>query len=126
MIWPAIIIAIIFGVMTIKSGSAVLFTDGPARLAAGNYVAFVLWFNFIAGFFYVIAGIGLWLKQPWAAKLSILIAVMTVVVFTAFGVHIAMDGSFEMRTVIAMVLRSVIWVTISILATNYYKKKVLH
>ena len=54
-IWPAIFIAIVFGIMTIKSGGAVLFTDGEARLAAGDYVSFVLWFNFLAGFLYVVA-----------------------------------------------------------------------
>jgi len=116
MIWPAMIIAIVFGIMTIKSGSAVLFVDGEARLAAGNYVGFVLWFNFLAGFLYIIAGIGLWTKQVWASKLAILIAVLTILVFAAFGIHIFMDGSYEIRTVIAMTLRSVIWITIAMVA----------
>ena len=49
---------------------------GPAeRAAAGNIVPFVLWFNFIAGFAYVIAGCGLFLWKHWAAVLSAAIAI---------------------------------------------------
>ena len=124
MIWPSMVIAIIFGLMTIKSGSAVLFFDGAARQAAGNYVGFVLWFNFVAGFFYVVAGIGLWIKQPWAAKLSVIIAILTILIFAAFGIYILMDGSYEMRTVIAMILRSVIWIIIAFVATSYNKQTI--
>ena len=124
MIWPSMIIAIIFGLMTIKSGSGVLFFDGAARQAAGNYVGFVVWFNFIAGFFYVVAGIGLWIKQAWAAKLATIIAILTVLIFAAFGIYILMDGSYEMRTVIAMVLRSIIWIVIALVTTSYNKQAI--
>lgn len=43
-IWIRVIslIAIGFGLLTIKEGGAVLFFDGTARDAAGNYVPFVL------------------------------------------------------------------------------------
>ena len=40
-VWVTVIIAVVFGVMTIKSGGSVLFINGEARLAAGNYVDFV-------------------------------------------------------------------------------------
>ena len=123
-IWPAMIIAIVFGLMTIKSGGAVLFTDGEARIAAGNYVSFVVWFNFLAGFFYITAGIGLWLKQQWANKLSIAIATLTILIFVGLGLHILMDGQYEMRTVIAMTLRSVIWITIAAVSSAYNKQSI--
>lgn len=122
MIWPAIIIAIVFGIVTVKSASAVLFTDGSARLAAGDYVAFVVWFNFLAGFFYVLAGIGLWLNKNWAAKLAIIIAALTVLVFIAFGIHILTDGLYEARTVAAMTLRTLIWIAIAVIAIFYNRK----
>lgn len=122
MVWPSMIIAIVFGIMTIKSGGTVLFVDGPARIAAGNYIGFILWFNFLAGFLYVIAGIGLWIKQQWSEKLSIFIAIATLSVFAAFGVHILLGGNYEMRTVIAMILRSVIWITIAMIAIKTNEK----
>ena len=55
-IWAISLVAVGFGLLTIKEGGTILFGDEAARSAAGNYVPFVLWFNFAAGFAYVIAG----------------------------------------------------------------------
>ena len=117
-IWMRVIalIAIGFGLMTIREGGAVLFYDGAARDAAGSYVPFVLWFNFLAGFAYVIAGVGLWMRRRWATWLAMAIAVATALVFLAFGVHVALDGAWERRTVIAMTLRTLVWTGIAAMA----------
>lgn len=105
-------VAIAFGLLTIKEGATVLFGDAAAHAAAGNYVPFVLWFNFFAGFAYVIAGAGLWLRQRWSAWLALAILIGTVVVFAAFGVHVAAGGAYELRTAIAMGLRTLVWAVI--------------
>jgi len=110
------IVAILFGLLTLKSGGMVLFVDGPDRAAAGNYVPFVLWFNFIAGFFYIAAGIGLWKQMRWAGILSLGIALATLSVFLAFGYHISQGGAYEPRTMGAMILRSAVWVVIAIIS----------
>ncbi|MHB1369636.1 MAG: hypothetical protein ACYCW7_05445 [Pseudomonadaceae bacterium] len=117
-IWMRVIalIAIGFGLMTIREGGAVLFYDGAGRDAAGSYVPFVLWFNFLAGFAYVIAGVGLWMRRRWATWLAMAIAVATALVFLAFGVHVALGGARERRTVIAMTLRTLVWVGIAAIA----------
>lgn len=112
-IWITSFIAIIFGLLTIKSGAAVLFFDGEARAAAGRYVPFVVWFNFLAGFFYVITGIGLWLRKRWAVGLASALALATLGVFAVFGLHILNHGDYEMRTVAAMTLRSAVWLVIA-------------
>ena len=106
------VVGILFGLMTLREGGAVLFVDGAARAAAGNYVPFVLWFNFLAGFVYIAAGLGLWLGQAWAARVALGVAVATLLVFGALGMHIATGGMYETRTVIAMTLRSTIWIVI--------------
>ena len=116
------IIAVLFGILTIKSGFDVLFIDGPARVAAGDYVPFVLWFNFYAGFAYILAGVGLFLWHPWAVNLSLMIAVATLLVTIAFGIHILSGGDYEMRTVGAMILRSGVWLTIALLTYKRSKK----
>jgi len=110
----AAIVAIVFGVLTIASGGRTLFGGEAARAAVGEAVAFVLWFNFLAGFVYVLAGVGLWLWKRWAALVSAAIAAATLVVFAALGWHAAAGGAFEMRTVAAMILRSGIWIAIAI------------
>jgi heme/copper-type cytochrome/quinol oxidase subunit 4 len=98
--------------MTIISGGQVLFGGSSYAEAAGNYVPFVVCFNFAAGFFYLWAGIGLWFYRPLAVWLSLLIAVTTFVVFILFGIHILQGGFYEMRTVIAMMTRLIIWIII--------------
>ena len=121
-IWPISIVVFVFGVLTIKSGGSVIFFDGPARLAAGHYVNFVVWFNFIAGFFYIVAGVGFFLNKQWTTILAISIAAATLLVFVAFGIHILMGGRYEMRTVIAMSLRSTIWISFAFAAYTLAKK----
>lgn len=117
-IWMRVVslIAIGFGLMTIWEGGAVLFVDGAARQAAGHYVPFVLWFNFLAGFAYIVAGVGLWMRRRWAAWLAIVITVATALVFLAFGVHVALGGARERRTVVAMTLRTLVWAGIAAIA----------
>lgn len=116
LIWAISLVAIGFGLLTIKEGGMTLSGDEAAVRAAGNYVPFVLWFNFLAGFAYVIAGIGLWLQQRWAVWLSIAIAVATAITFAAFGVHVFLGGLYEKRTVIAMSLRTLVWIVIATVA----------
>jgi hypothetical protein len=115
-VWIVSVVAIAFGLLTIKSGGSVLFIDGAGRAEAGNYVPFVLWFNFLGGFVYLIAGVGLWLQKHWAVWLSVVIALATLVVFAVFGMHILQGGLFEQRTVGAMTLRSIVWSLISLFA----------
>ena len=116
--WAAVLalIAIIFGIVTIIVGGKTLFGGAEVRAAAGNIVPFVLWFNFVAGFAYVIAGFGLFWWKRWAAQLSAAIAVSTMAVFIAFGVHIFLGGAFEARTVGAMTIRSFLWIVIAVSA----------
>ena len=110
--WDILIAAVVvtlFGLLTVLSGGRALFGGPEARAAVGDAVPFVLWFNFLAGFAYVAAGIGLILQTNWATKLSIAILVATVLVMIAFGVHVLLGGTYEMRTVWAMSLRTVVW-----------------
>ena len=107
------ILAIVFGALTIKSGGEVVFGDAAASAAAGNFVPFVVWFNFLAGFVYVAAGAGLWLQRRWAAVLAVALAASTALVFAAFGVHAASGGAYEMRTVWALTLPLAVWSAIA-------------
>jgi len=113
--WAAILalVAIVFRIVTIIVGGRTLLGGAEGRTAAGNIVPFVLWFNFVAGFAYVIAGVGLFLWKRWAAQLSAAIAAATIVVFIAFGAHIFFGGAFESRTVEAMIIRSAVWIVIA-------------
>ncbi len=107
-------VALIFGAATIKAGGDVLFFNEQARSTAGNYVPFVVWANFIGGFLYATAGLLILFRSTQAFRISVLIAALTVAVLIALGIHIAVGGVYETRTLAAMVFRIVVWVTISL------------
>jgi len=107
------VLAMVFGVVTIISGGNVLFGPDAVRAIAGRFVPFVVWFNFIAGFFYVAAGLAIWLGHRWGLRLSIAITSATALVAVAFGAWVVLGGSFEMRTVGALALRFGVWAAIA-------------
>jgi hypothetical protein len=112
----AAIVAILFGALTVLSGGRALFGGAEARAAVGNAVPFVLWFNFMAGFAYIAAGIALFLRRRAAVVLSLGILAATVLVFLAFGIHVMLGNAYEMRTVGAMILRISVWAVLSVVA----------
>ncbi len=118
----AAVFAILFGVATVVSGGRVLFGPAEARVAAGAYVPFVLWFNFAAGFAYVFAGIALVRQVRWAATAATAIAVATAVVYLLFGLHVAGGGAFELRTALAMAVRTIFWTFTAAVSTKHLKQ----
>ncbi len=115
-IWILSTIAFIFGGLSIKSGGLVLFTTGEFHQQQGNFVPFVVWANFLGGFVYIIAAIGLFRLKRWAGYLAYLITIMTIVVYVLFAGHVIGGGLYEMQTVVAMAIRTTLWVAISLLA----------
>ncbi|MCC2110538.1 MAG: hypothetical protein KDJ16_00720 [Hyphomicrobiales bacterium] len=111
----------VFGVMTILSGGSALFGSEAAKAAFGNIVPFVLVFNFCAGFAYVAAGLGLLRGYRWSAWLAVGIAGATLLVFAALAVHIVTGGLYETRTVEAMTLRSIVWITIAMIGCRHFR-----
>ncbi|WP_137111124.1 hypothetical protein [Rhodobacter sp. SY28-1] len=110
----AAIVAVIFGLLTIFSGGRALFAGADM----GAVVPLVLWFNFLAGFAYVVAGLGLWYRTSWATSLSIVIALATAAVFATFLWKVWSGTPYEARTMGAMGLRLATWVAISIVAVR--------
>lgn len=105
--------AMVFGLVTIISGGQVIFGSELARSAAGNYLPFIVWFNFLAGFAYVGAAVGLATRQAWAGRLALAIVVATAIAFLAFGILVLTGASYEPRTAGAMTLRTVVWAGIA-------------
>lgn len=119
--WMAIA-AIAFGGVTVLTGGRALFGSPETRAGFGNTVPFVLWFNFLAGFAYIVAGAGLLLRRRWAVHASLFVAVSTILVFVIFGVHVIGGGAFERRTVAAMTIRSLFWAAVTILSIRAMKR----
>jgi len=109
------LVAMGFGVLTLFAGGRVLFGPGAARVAAGNFVPFVVWFNFLAGGFYVVAGAGILRRARWARTLAWGIATATALVAVGFAVWVLRGAEYEMRTVGALALRTGVWMVIATL-----------
>jgi len=110
------LIAVFFGLATLVSGGSVLFVDGVSRQAAGAYVPFVVWSNFIAGFAYIIAGFGILFRRQWSRWVSLGVLVFTLVVFAFLILHVMNGGAYESRTIYAMTLRATVWTVVSLTA----------
>jgi len=110
------IAAILFGIATVVSGGNAIIGLHGILESSEKIVPFVLYFNFLAGFTYIIIGIGLILRTRWAPASAVSVAVATVIVFAGFGVWIFQGGAYEMRTLVAMSLRTTFWCIVSIVA----------
>ena len=106
-------VAVVFGALTVFSGGQGLFGPADTRAALGHTVGFVLWFNFLAGFVYVVAGLGLWLGRRWGLWLATALALGAALVAVAFGLHVLDGGAYEMRTVGALALRLGFWAVVA-------------
>lgn len=111
-----------FGIATVFAGGSVLFGSDEARQSAGNYLPGVVWFNFIAGFFYITAGAALLRDKKWGMWLSLLILLGTASVSLMFIEHVVSGGAYEARTSYAMTFRTAIWAVISCSAWRYFSK----
>ncbi len=109
-------VALVFGLATLWAGGRVLFGPEAVRAAAGQVVPFVLWGNFLAGFAYLAAGVGLAGGRRWAVAVAIAVAAFTGLLALGFGAHVLAGGAFEARTAWALLLRAGLWVVIAFLA----------
>lgn len=109
------IIAVLFAALTLFKSGQILFGPQSARDAVGDFVPFVVQFNFVAGFAYLLAGIGIFLGRRWALGLSALIAIATLVTTVFFARHLLAGGAFEMQTVGALGIRSLFWIVVSLI-----------
>ncbi len=105
--------AVLFGIASIASGGNVIFGGEDARGWAGKAVPAVVWFNFLTGFLYIAAGLGIYLWQRWACWLASFLAISLIAVGAFFVIHVATGGAYEMRTVGALAFRTAVWISIA-------------
>ena len=109
-------VAVIFGLLSIYSGGQVLFGAAAVRTEAGQIVPAIVWFNFLSGFVYVLSGVQLMRWRRSGAVLAMGLAATLLLVGGLFAFHIATGGLFEMRTVMAMLLRLSFWCLVAVMA----------
>ena len=114
--------AMFFGIVTIFSGWQNLFNEDVIK-HQGKIIPLVLWYNFIAGIFYIIAAFGVIKQKRMALRLTSFISSLNLVVFLYLIVHISNNGSFETKTLVAMSFRTTFWFVFFVLLSrsNQYK-----
>jgi hypothetical protein len=115
----ASIVAITFGILTVLSGGIAVLGWEPSNQLLGNIVVPILWFNFLSGFAYLLAGAGLWAVKQWSVWLSALISLSIVCAAAYLTQHILVGGAYEVRTVGALIFRGFIWLAISWVAHRH-------
>lgn len=110
---PAAIFSGLFGLLTIFSGGVALFGGSAVKAVVGDAVPLVLWFNFLAGFVYILGAVALFNYAPSAKPIAWLIAISTALVFLVLIVTALSGTPFEWRTIGAMVFRSGFWMVIA-------------
>lgn len=110
---PVAIAAALFGLLTIFSGGTALFGGAAAKAAVGDAVPFVLWFNFLAGFVYLLGAFAIYKSTFWAQRIAWLIGTCTLLVFVVLIIMVLGGTPFEWRTIGAMTIRSGFWLAIA-------------
>ena len=99
-------VLLIFGFLTVFAGGSVIMDLFGMREKEGNYVLFVVWANFIAGFLYLVSSFGFFKRKTWT---SIILSVATWILIAAFAgllIHIQSGGIYENKTIVAMIFRT--------------------
>lgn len=112
------LLAGVFGIATVLAGGSVALRLGSASEMAGAVVPFVVWFNFAAGFAYLVAAVLISTGRAAARLLAIGIAVATALVAAGFSLAVVTGQPFEMRTFGALGLRVLVWAGIAIWLTR--------
>lgn len=116
----AILILLIFGLLTIFMAGSVILDLFGIREKEGQYVPFVVWANLVCGFLYVMSAIAFFQHKRWAVWPLVLAVLILVITFGGLLLHINSGGLYENKTLFAMVFRTVVT-----LAFAYLVKKVI-
>jgi len=120
------IAAILFGALTVFSGGRALWGSAEVQAAMGQVVHWVLWFNFCAGFLYMLTGWGLWHTQgTWAIWCSVALAALTTFFALALVWHVVQGRGYEVRTAAAMAFRLGFWVWVAFIGLREVRKSQL-
>lgn len=112
---PAFILAA-FGGLTIFMAGSVIFDLFGIRAKEGNFVPFIVWTNFIAGWAYLAAAYGFVKEKKWTFGLLISFLVVLIAAFVGLKMHIEAGGIYEERTVKAMMFRMGVTTVMAIIA----------
>ncbi|MDP2688135.1 MAG: hypothetical protein Q8O62_12990 [Aequorivita sp.] len=113
---------IAFASVTVFMSSSVIFDWFGIREKEGDYVPFIVWTNFIAGFLYLISAYGLLKAQKWTFWVLTGATLLLIIALIVLALYINYGGVFELKNVGAMGFRIAITFTFTVIVYNILKK----
>ncbi len=110
--WLGALLAILPGVLSVKEGGSVLL---GISVKAYPILPWLVWYNVVFGFVAVIVGIGIWKQQQWGMTYAVTVLTLHTFVFMILIVLLVLKETVAINSIIAMLLRTTIWLTIVVL-----------
>ena len=95
-----------FGLLTLFLSTSIIFDLFGIREKEGNYVLFIVVANFICSFLYLLAAYGFLKMQSWTKLVLGVATLLLIIALVALKVYINNGGSYETKTVGAMIFRT--------------------
>lgn len=115
----------LFGIITLFMSTSVIFGLFEIREKEGNYVLFVVIANFLCAFLYLAAAYGFFFKKKWTTMVLNFAVSVLVITFTGLGIHIYSGGTYEQKTVYAMMFRIIVTIGFLLISLKYISKESL-
>ena len=109
----------LLGIVTLFMSTAVIFGLFDIREKEGNYVLFVVVANFICAFLYMPAAYGFFKKKRWTTMVLNFSVGILVIAFIGLGIHIYSGGFYEVKTVYAMMFRTIVTIGFLLISLKY-------
>lgn len=104
-----------FGLLTLFLSSSIIFNLFGIRAKEGNYVLFVVWANFVSSLLYLSAVFGFIKARKWTVQPLAISALVLILTFIGFLIHVKTGGKYETKTMGAMIFR----ITITLIFTFF-------
>lgn len=112
-----------FGLLTLFLSSSVIFDLFGIRAKEGNYVLLVVWANFLSSILYLIAAYGFSKDKEWTIKPLGVSAIVLFVAFIGLYIQIYTGGTYETKTIGALLFRMTLAIVFTALAFFMISKK---
>ncbi len=106
--------------------TSVIFDLFGIREKEGNYVLFVVLANFFAAILYLISVYGIFTKKSWTSIPLFTSAIILIIAFVFLQVHIEEGGNYEEKTVVALVIRTVLSLIFAVITYFQINKNKSH
>ncbi|MEO9210571.1 MAG: hypothetical protein ABI208_05705 [Ginsengibacter sp.] len=117
------VIIALFGIATLFMSTSVIFNLFNIREKEGNYVLFVVYANLICSILYLASAYGFFTKKKWTVITLVTSIGVLILAFIGLGIYIFSGGIYELKTIDAMALRTLLTVGFALISLNYISKK---